>query len=148
MIRRPHDDVESWPTALSWLRTAWTTLPVAPARLHTRDIDGELGQRYSPQFVRVLVGMSGWRTVPVQDICRHPTKTMVVFENYAAFDASLIANVVGVIASNHGQFGMGKGDNFLFVDGHVKYYLVDEKQFRWRHYGDPFWDYNDTIRDY
>jgi hypothetical protein len=73
MIRRPHDDVESWPSALSWLRTAWTTLPVAPARLHTRDIDGELGQRYSPQFVRILVGLSGWRTVPVQDICRHPT---------------------------------------------------------------------------
>ena len=82
------------------------------------------------------------------DICRHPTKTMVVFENWRGTDAAMIANVVGVIASNHGQFGMGKGDNFLFVDGHVKYYLVDEKQFRWRHYGDPFWDYNDTIRDY
>ncbi len=72
-MRRPADDVADYASAVSWLRTAWTTLPVPPARLHTRDIDGQLGQRYSAAFARVLTGLGGWRSIPVQDVCYHPT---------------------------------------------------------------------------
>ena len=67
------DDVADYFSAVSWLRTAWTTLPVPPTKLHTRDIDGQLGQRYSAPFARVLSGLGGWRTVTVQDVCYHPT---------------------------------------------------------------------------
>lgn len=73
MNRRPADDVADYFSAVNWLRTAWTTLPVAPAKLHTRDIDGQLGQRYSAAFAKVLTGLGGWRTITVQDICWHPT---------------------------------------------------------------------------
>lgn len=73
MNRRPADDVADYFSAVQWLRTAWTTLPVAPTKLHTRDIDGQLGQRYSAAFARILNGLGGKRTVPVQDICFHPT---------------------------------------------------------------------------
>lgn len=72
MTRRPHQDVESFPDALSWLRTTWTTLPVPPTRLHTRVVDGQLGQRYSSQFARILGGLGGYRAVVVQDTCHHP----------------------------------------------------------------------------
>lgn len=73
MNRRPAEDVADYYSAVQWLRTAWTTLPLPPARLHTRDIDGQLGQRYSSAFARVLTGLGGWRTIPVQDVCYHPT---------------------------------------------------------------------------
>jgi hypothetical protein len=73
MRRPPADDVADYFAAVNWLRTAWTTLPVPPTRLHTRDIDGELGQRYSDQFARVLKGLGGSRDVDVQDVCYHPT---------------------------------------------------------------------------
>jgi hypothetical protein len=66
------DEVADYPSALSWLRSAWTTLPMPPAKLHTRDIDGQLGQRYSTPFARVLSGLGGKREVTVQDICYHP----------------------------------------------------------------------------
>jgi hypothetical protein len=57
MNRRPHDDVADLPSALSWLRKAWHNLPVAPARLHDRDIeDGSaLGShRFSAAMWRLL----------------------------------------------------------------------------------------------
>ncbi len=72
-MRHPAEDVADYFAAVQWLRTAWTTLPVPPARLHTRDIDGQLGQRYSAPFAKVLNGLGGWRSIPVQDICYHPT---------------------------------------------------------------------------
>ena len=73
MNRRPSDDVADYASAISWLRNAWLTLPVPPARLHTRDIDGQLGQRYSGAFAHVLSGLGGARDVDVQDVCYHPT---------------------------------------------------------------------------
>jgi hypothetical protein len=72
-VRRPSEDVADYFAAVSWLRTAWTTLPVPPAKLHTRDIDGQLGQRFSAPFAKVLSGLGGWRSVTVQDVCNHPT---------------------------------------------------------------------------
>lgn len=77
--------------------------------------------------------------------CSHGTKTMVIFECFASYNNSMAFNQVGAIASTHGGFGVGKGQNFLFVDGHVRYFLCDEEQFKWRDYGSPFWDYDDTI---
>ena len=59
MSRRPHDDVADWPTALSWLRKAWHTLPVPPSRLHDRDIeDGSVlgSHRFSSPMWRILNG--------------------------------------------------------------------------------------------
>jgi hypothetical protein len=72
-VKRPNDDVASWPASQSWLRTAWTTLPVPPMKLHTREIDGQLGQKFSGPFARILNGLAGWHTVAVQDVCRHPS---------------------------------------------------------------------------
>jgi hypothetical protein len=57
MHRRPHDDVMDLPSALSWVRKAWATLPTAPDRIHTRDIEDQsaLGShRFSAAMWRLL----------------------------------------------------------------------------------------------
>jgi hypothetical protein len=57
MNRRPHDDVLDLPSALSWVRRAWATLPVAPDRIHARDIEDQsvLGShRFSAAMWRIL----------------------------------------------------------------------------------------------
>lgn len=74
MTRPPAEEVATYSSALAWLRTAWTTLPVPPTKLHTRDIDGVLGLAFSAPFARIANGqLGGWRTVQVQDVCYHPT---------------------------------------------------------------------------
>jgi hypothetical protein len=54
-----HPDVADIHSALSWLRSAWTTLPVPPVRLHDRDIEdgSQLGShRFSSPMWRILIG--------------------------------------------------------------------------------------------
>lgn len=59
LMRAPDPDVATYYSALSWLRAAWTTLPVAPKQLHDRDIeDGSVlgSHRYTGAFWAILVG--------------------------------------------------------------------------------------------
>jgi hypothetical protein len=61
---------------VSWLQTAWTTLPVAPHRLHTRAIEdgSQLGaHEYSAAFWKVLTQEpTDYETVTETDTCYHP----------------------------------------------------------------------------
>lgn len=74
---RPIDyDMTTYDRAVSWLQTAWTTLPVAPTRLHTRAIEdgSQLGaHEFSLAFWRVL-SQNPWdtETITEQDTCHHP----------------------------------------------------------------------------
>jgi hypothetical protein len=74
--RPPHPDVTDYRGALRWLRNAWTTLPVAPVRIHARDIeDGSaLGaHRFSAAFWRILnLGPYSTEEVTETDTCYHP----------------------------------------------------------------------------
>lgn len=75
-IRPPHEDVSSYPAAVSWLREAWTTLPVPPVRLHVRAIEdgSQLGaHQYSTAFWRILAARpTDYETVTETDNCHHP----------------------------------------------------------------------------
>ncbi len=74
---RPIDyDMTTYDRAVSWLQTAWTTLPVAPARIHTRAIEdgSQLGaHEFSGAFWRVL-NQKPWdtETIVETDTCHHP----------------------------------------------------------------------------
>lgn len=77
MNRRPiSDDVLTYSAAVSWLRTAWTTLPVAPVKLHTRAIEdgSQLGaHEYSMAFWKVLTqSATDTETITETDTCYHP----------------------------------------------------------------------------
>lgn len=76
MRRSPDPDVATYYSALSWLRSAWSTLPVAPQKLHARDIeDGSaLGaHRFSSAFWRILTGGPySTEEVTETDTCHHP----------------------------------------------------------------------------
>lgn len=71
-------EVADFTSASSWLRSAWTTLPLAPVRLHDRDIEdgSQLGaHRLSNAMWRVLVD-SPYATEEVDETadCRHESQ--------------------------------------------------------------------------
>lgn len=75
MNRRTHDDVADLSSALSWLRKAWHTLPVAPTRLHDRDIEDQsrLGAlKFSAAMERLLdAGPYATMTIVEEMPCEH-----------------------------------------------------------------------------
>ena len=74
--RRPAEEVATLTAALAWLRTAWTTLPVPPAKLHDRDIEelSALGShRFSAAFARLLDGKPTDTEISEETVtCYHP----------------------------------------------------------------------------
>lgn len=72
-MTRTHPDVIDLPSAIGWLQKAWMTLPVPPARLHSREVDGQLGPSFTPAFARILSG-SAYDTEVIHetDTCHHP----------------------------------------------------------------------------
>lgn len=59
--------------ATAWLAKAWMTLPVPPVRLHSREVDGQLGPSFTPAFARILNGSAHDTEVSHEtDTCYHP----------------------------------------------------------------------------
>ena len=77
--RPPHPDVATYPEAVRWLRSAWTTLPVAPQAIHSREIEelSQLGShRFSAGMWRVLAD-SPYATEEAteESECRHEAQS-------------------------------------------------------------------------
>lgn len=75
MRRTPDPDVATYSEAVRWLRSAWTTLPVAPRQIHDRDIEDKsaLGaHKFSNAMWRILAD-SPYATEEAdeQAECRH-----------------------------------------------------------------------------
>ena len=71
-----HAEVADIHSALSWLKAAWTTLPVPPVRLHDRDVEdqSQLGShRFSSPMWRILVGRPTDEYDASESVmCQHP----------------------------------------------------------------------------
>lgn len=69
------EEVSGFPTladAIDWARPRWQERPV-PTRLHDRDLDGQLGLRYSHPFIRELDAHPGqFVETEITEDCYHP----------------------------------------------------------------------------
>ncbi|MHB9035954.1 MAG: type II secretion system protein [Armatimonadota bacterium] len=91
--------------------------------------------------------MNWWVLGKRADGAKHPTKTMVISDNWRSFNRSWAFQQAAVITLPHNGSGTAddntttrsQGANVLYVDGHVK--LVHETTEPWKDSSKPFWQF-------